>query len=125
MGNKLLSIILLATAAAVTGFFILRDASFPSPVQNSSSPVSPSRESGEVRNTTSVTGSPGDKSTGQGGAGSTMAELQEEYAAISDNPDYPQLQTRLDAMQKRQPDRSFEPERVVETMARSEAWNRI
>ena len=28
-------------------------------------------------------------------------------------------------MQKRQPDRSFEPERVVETMAQSEAWSRI
>lgn len=126
MGNKMLSIVLLATAAAVSGFFILRDSS-PSHIRNLSTPASPSGP-GEIKNTISAAGpataNHGDSPAGKG-TSSTMVELQEEYAAISENPDYPQLQTRLEAMRQRQPNRSFEPERVVETMAQSEAWVRI
>lgn len=128
MGSKMPSIVLLAAAAAVTGFFVLRDTSSPSNIQDSSGQASPSVSTGfdETRNAISAAGaaaaSPGDKPIA---AGSTMVELQEEYDRISDNPDYPRLQTRLEAMQKRHPDRSFEPEQVVETMAQSEAWVRI
>lgn len=130
MKNKMLSIGLLATAAAVAGFFILRDASLSSHIRNSSNLVSPSSP-GEFAAINAVSangtdaGSHSDKSAGKGGTGSTMVELQEEYARISDNPDYPQLQTRLDAMQKRHPGRAFEPEQVVETMAQAEAWARM
>jgi hypothetical protein len=120
MRNKMLNIALLIIAAAVTGFFILHA---PSPAQT------PSRESAAVENSISAGGTDvhtyGDKSPGKAGAPATMVELQEEYARISDNPDYPELKTRLDAMQARHRNRSFEPQRVVETMAQSEAWVRL
>jgi hypothetical protein len=69
--------------------------------------------------------------TGNGGAApagkSSMSkvELQEEYDRISDNPDYPQLETRLNEMQHRHRQRAFDPEQVVKTMAQPEAWSRI
>jgi hypothetical protein len=120
MRNKMLNIALLIIAAAVTGFFILHA---PSPTQTSS------RESAAVENSISAGGTDGhshsDKSPGKAGTPATMVELQEVYARISENPDYPELQTRLDAMQTRHRNRSFEPQRVVETMAQSEAWVRL
>ena len=117
MGNKTLSIVLLATAAAVSAFFVLHDASSPAPAQN------PSPAENAITSGVAATGSNGDRPAGKGNL--SKAELQAEYDLISDNPDYPQLEMRLDAMQKRHPNRSFEPEQVVATMGQSEAWVRI
>lgn len=128
MGNKTLGIVLLATAAAVTGFFALRDADDPSPVLNSSDSAAysnPGEAGNAIASALANAGGGGDKPAGRNDAGSSVAELQEKYDQVSDNPDYPQLQTRLDAMQRRHPNRSFEPEQVVETMAQSEAWTRV
>jgi hypothetical protein len=126
MGNKTLSMVLLAAAVAVTGFFVLRDSPSASQIPNSSNPPG-AGEFTAVKNVISVTETDtaghGDNSPGK--RAMSKVELQEKYARISDNPDYPQLQTRLDAMQKRHPGRAFEPEQVVEAMAQAEAWARI
>ncbi|HEX5055414.1 MAG TPA: hypothetical protein VFX02_02845 [Gammaproteobacteria bacterium] len=121
MGNKMLSIGLLAAVAAITGFFILHNRSSASHIPNFSAQVEP----GGAKNAIYAAAGHGNMSAAKGGTGSGMAELQEQYAAVSDNPDYPQLQMRIDAMQKRHPGRSFKSEQVVETMAQPEAWVRI
>jgi hypothetical protein len=117
MGNKTLSIVLLAAAAAVGGFFVLRDTPSPSTARTSSRP------DGNI--TAGVAAATGIPDTPAGKGHLSQAELQAEYERVSDNPDYPQLQTRLDAMHQRHPGRSFEPEQVVATMGQAEAWVRI
>jgi hypothetical protein len=118
MGNKTLSVVLLATAAAVSGFFVLRDTASSTQTRNPL-PLDANAISADAADT----GGQDDKPAVKGSM--SQVELQEEYDRISDNPDYPQLETRLDAMQKRHSNRSFEPEQVVTAMGQSEAWMRI
>jgi hypothetical protein len=131
MGNKIPGIVLLATAIAVTGFYVFHDTPPHSQTPGSSSPVALSgaaefdKTGNALSNAGADAGGHGDTPAGKGGTGAAAVELQERYAQVSDNPDYPRLQARLDAMRKRHPNRSFDPERVVETMAQSEAWTRV
>lgn len=50
--------------------------------------------------------------------------LQDKYAEVSNNPDYPQLETRLDAMRQRHHNKSFDAKQVISALAQSEAWVR-
>lgn len=128
MNQKLLVITILVAAVAVIVFLNFQNSKTQgSDIASSrSSPPDPSSdyEPGHAVNRTPVTDNNDGRQTIAANS-STNEELQEKYARISDNPDYPQLQTRLDAMRERQPGRSFDAEQVVETMAQSEAWARV
>src|SRR5690606_33243534 len=101
-------------------FLVFQNMQTPDDARNQSpSPEPPVAESDNVMTEPPMTDSRA------GDNASITEELQERYSAVSDNPDYPQLQSRLDAMRDRQPNRSFDAEQVVETMARSEAWVRV
>lgn len=127
MRKKTPVIVFLAAATAVVAFFVFQNTR-TSP-RNASLRAAPSAL--PSRNETDNV-MPDDPQTGEGSTNRTVPgnepvtpDLQERYAGVSDNPDYPQLQSRLEAMRERHPGKSFDPEKVVETMARTEAWVRV
>lgn len=130
MGKKTLGMLFLTAIIAAAVFFVFHDTPLPLQPEDSSNRSSPSGSPSfdETGNTTPDVADVDNARSNQTAADDNdpgIEELQERYAEISDNPDYPQLQTRLDAMRQRQPTRSFDAEQVVETMAQSEAWVRV
>lgn len=129
MGKKALTVILLLIAvSAVIVFSAFQGTGTSSRYKNpnhTSSTASPALdESDSTATAVKVTESNPD-SQRAANDDDTAKNLQETYAEVSDNSDYPQLQERLDAMRKRQPNRSFDPEQVVETMTQPDAWERV
>lgn len=129
MGKKTPVIVFLTAAAAVVVFFIFQNTRTSPPPENASirTPSSnpPSRNGTDSAVEENSRTDDASSSRTASNADPISVDLQERYAGVSDNPDYPQLQSRLDAMQKRRPGQSFDPEKVVKTIARPEAWVRI
>jgi hypothetical protein len=133
MKKKLLIVVSLVIVAVIAGLFVIRDV--PSSLQSddSLSPVSSFNSSSSDNRVehrpSGVTTSDINRSKQQADVDanndSIPAELQETYAEVSDNPDYPQLQDRLDAMQKRHVNKSFDAEQVTDALARPDAWVRV
>lgn len=125
------AIMLVSAVVAVTGLVYFTGTPTPPPPGGASgeltprNPPSPNRGAGDVP--PAVSSSPADHDDDDGGdrQSPTGAELQDKYAEVSDNPDYPQLQTRLEAMRERRPSRSFDAEQVVDTLSQREAWSRV
>lgn len=124
MAKRTLSIALLVTVVAIISLFVFYDSTASKPEDSSDSSSPPSNEVGDsTGGVIEETAPDHEQQTDDGGSASP--DQQERYAEVSDNPDYPQLQSRLEAMRKRRPGKSFDPEQVVKTMARTEAWTRV
>ena len=52
-------------------------------------------------------------------------ELQERYADLSNNINYPDLQTRLDAMHQRHAGKKYSAREVVDALVKGDAWEEL
>lgn len=130
MGKKTPGLLILATTIVVIVFFVFRDTFTPSLSGDASGrssafePLPPDKTADtmpDVVEKADDAREDEDAADDNGG----VADLQARYAEVSNNPDYPQLEARLEAMQERRPGRSFDPQKVLAAMARTEAWERV
>ncbi|MBB3061170.1 hypothetical protein [Microbulbifer rhizosphaerae] len=131
MGKRTPGLLILSTTVVAIGFFVFRDTFTPSLPGDASGRSSafealPSDKTGNTMpDVVEKADNIREHEDAVDDSGGDIADLQARYAEVSDNPDYPQLEARMEAMQERHPGRSFDPEKVVETMARTEAWERV
>ncbi|WP_308366350.1 MULTISPECIES: hypothetical protein [unclassified Microbulbifer] len=131
MRKKTPGILILATTIVAIGFFVFRDTFTPSLSGDASSrssafkPIPSDKTGNTMPDVVEKADNMPEDEDAVDDNGDGVEDLQARYAEVSNNPDYPQLEARLEAMQERQPGRSFDPEKVVETMARTEAWERV
>jgi hypothetical protein len=132
MQKNFLIVVSLVIIAVIAGLFIFRDAPSPSGTDDSANPVSSfnSPFPDKVENRSSDVIASGTNRGEQHvdvdvNDDPIAAELQDRYAEVADNPDYPQLQDRLDAMHKRHTNKSFDVEEVIDALTQPEAWSRV
>lgn len=129
MRKSVSGIISVVIAVVIIGLFAFRDEPLPSRPQNASNakPSSTPLSSNQVNNMSPAVAEYANNRNDQAADANDddrISRLEERYAEVSNNPDYPQLQTRLDAMRQRH-NKTFEAEEVVDVLAQPEAWVRV
>ena len=129
MNKMLVAIALLLVVLALTGIRLFSDSdqaiSAVKPNGNNRSQSATAAEQEHLVSTKKKANSSGDDAGHEADTEISFEELQERYADLSNNIDYPDLQTRLDAMHQRHAGKKYSAREVVDALAKGNAWEEL